>query len=653
MRGGCAQAARRTPATFMEKSKMLKRSFGLAVIAVLPAVGALGTAPAAAQGLSALNPICTSLSTQQPRPPFETRSLEDGGTRTVLTTPPPFFPEGDSLGPNPANLLPTVYANAQTCRGNEIPNSLPSTPENPYNLHPDPRIRSINKISPTDDLDAILDEIEAMTAPREVCRMRRGERVCKTVYPAVSPIKIRLLARDALDIIEGNRLSPRLRNREYEGFPLLHYLGGLKTRTVDGTSKRVVINQIWYDSHIESDTSYLDPTAVLEDEWVIEYRVKVLNRGHEDFAPYAMLFDDPDELNLTDLGGPDLTRGGTRVPMIPNVAMDQTFFPMEEGLEYTFEIQMPPAKFWNLTYHWGWRIHPPRVQVVENILFPLPDGRPRNAEEIRVFGENPLASEATKLAAIDQIGDMAPAKRMWRMFRELQTARPRDGQAVYEKASLIREAFFDWLNRAKLPTGVEPDPDADITMLFINNTIYGQVKGHDGRAEVRIDHLWKKRGDSLRIKLLNGDYFPKGYVLVDFGGLRGWENIFQNTLPVGGAGPLFTFGRNYWWIHVAGEGPIPLMPAQRPAELLFVAVGKDKKKGGGLPASMFRGPGEDGGPFAMGAWGGKMKPVAPYTSSEGFFEHTRDLNFTYEPSRRLRLYQFDGMHHDVAVWSVH
>ena len=77
--------------------------------------------------------------------------------------------------------------------------------------------------------------------------------------------------------------------------------------------------------------AYIDPTVVNDEEWTINYVVKILNRGHEDFAPYAMFFDDPDEMNLTDLGGPDLTQGGTVFPRIPNVGMDQTFFPMEEG----------------------------------------------------------------------------------------------------------------------------------------------------------------------------------------------------------------------------------------------------------------------------------------------------------------------------------
>jgi len=34
-------------------------------------------------------------------------------------------------------------------------------------------------------------------------------------------------------------------------------------------------------------------------------------------------------------------------------------------------------------------------------------------------------------------------------------------------------------------------------------------------------------------------------------------------------------------------------------------------------------------------------------------EHNLEVTFTYEPSRRLRMYQFDALHHDVAVWSVH
>jgi len=660
---------------------MLRTSIRALALAGLPAAALLGASPASAQ-LDGLNALCIDMfgSNQQPRVPFETRQIVDGGARTILTTPPAVFPEGDSFGSNPPNLIPTKYEDAESCRGNPIPNTLPSTPENPYNLHDDPVVTEIDMTSPTDDLDLIMDMLEAMSAPQQICYALRGRDFCFTHNPRINPGQVRQLARAAVDIIEGNELSRQIETirdpmddklvsleggrlskgfegfseRVYEGFPLLHYLGGLKTKTVDPETRNVVVNQIWHDSHIESDTNYIDPSAVQDVEWTITYNVNVLSRGHEDFAPYAMFFDDPNEMDLSDVGGPDLTQGGTVFPRIPNVGMDQTFFPMEEGQRYTFVMKMPPARFWNLTYHWGWRIHPPRVQVVENVLVPLANGMPRNSAEIAVFGANPRESEASKQAAIGMIGDYAPAKRMWKMFGDL--AETRGGQLalrrlLHNHLPNIRQAFFDWQNRNLLPTGFEMAEDADMTVLFLNNTMYGEVKGHDGDAEVRIDGFWDKRGDTVKIQLLNGDYYVHAYVLVDFGGLRGWENTFHNTLPVGGAGPLFTFGRNYFWIHVAGQGPIPVPPAARPA------AGPDEALAEVIDisdmAAFIRGPGQDGGPFAPGAWGGLMTPVAESRTVQGVGEHRLDVNFTYEPSRRLRMYQFDALHHDVAVWSVH
>jgi hypothetical protein len=577
-------------------------------------------------------------------------------TVTELTTASgaSVFPEGDPFGPEPPNMIPTKYENIKSCRGNEIPNTLPSTPENPYNLHDDPIVRQIDKTSPTDDLDWVMDEIEELTDPRRICRRFLGRRFCYEIPARVNTARLVALARLGVDIIEGNKLRGPLRGRQYEGFPLLHYLGGLKTKAVDPVTKSVTINQIWYDNHIESDTAYIDPSAVNDEEWTINYVVKILNRGHEDFAPYAMFFDDPNELNLTDVGGPDMTRGGTVFPRIPNVGMDQTFFPMEEGQEYTLNMKMPPARFWNLSYHWGWRIHPPRVQVTENVLVPLANGMPRNAAEIAVFGENPRRNQRAKLRAIGMIGDTAPAKRMWRMFRELaglgiepSSARNfggvANGRVVKAQMELIRQAFDDWRNRTDLPTGYEMDQDADVTVLFLNNTIYGRLKDHDGKSETRMKPgIWDKRGDQVHVQLLNGDYFPHAYVLVDFGGLRGWENVFHNTLPVGGAGPLFTFGRNAFWIHVAGSGPIPVPPATRPNTPSPTPMSK-----------LGWAPGRNADAGAGFAWGGMQQEISDYVNTKGVGEHTVLVNFTYEPSRRLRMYQFDALHHDVAVWSVH
>jgi hypothetical protein len=34
-------------------------------------------------------------------------------------------------------------------------------------------------------------------------------------------------------------------------------------------------------------------------------------------------------------------------------------------------------------------------------------------------------------------------------------------------------------------------------------------------------------------------------------------------------------------------------------------------------------------------------------------QHNIEMQMNYEPSRRLRWYQFDPLHHDFAIWSIH
>ena len=48
-----------------------------------------------------------------------------------------------------------------------------------------------------------------------------------------------------------------------------------------------------------------------------------------------------------------------------------------------------------------------------------------------------------------------------------------------------------------------------------------------------------------------------------------------------------------------------------------------------------------------------MASVASAVDGDGVGMHTVEVTFNYEPSRRLRMYQFDALHHDVAVWSIH
>lgn len=667
----------------MAKRHVLGITVALATLAGGMAVPQVGHAQ-----LDRLNGFCVDVGNGgiQPRPPFSQFERSADGMETFIdtanallpTAPNKEDPTQNSLGPNPLNLLPTVYQNARDCAGDEIPNTLPSTPENPYNLHPDPVVTPIDRTSPTDDLDAVFDHLEQALDG----------------YGRIDPERIDL----ALDILEGRAVPGRV----YSGFPLLHYVGGLKTKQVEPVRDaagnvvggEVVVNQIWYDSHIESDTNYLDTSAIeaFDVPWTIRYRVNVLNRGHEDFAPYAMFYDDPQDLP------PPLT--GAR---IPNVAMDQTFFPMEEGLRYDFDMAMPPARFYNLTYHWGWRIHPPRVQVHENLQARLGNGELRNFFEVQVFGQDPTATEEARLAAIAMIGDLAPAKRMWNAFREMRDlvgaggdrygdrrggdddrdrARGRDhdrhdrgrgprgiarhvdddlreelrrrggGRLAYLVME-ARDAFDDWQDRARLPSGIKPDPEADITLAYLNNTLYGTVKGFDRDAQMQI-RKFKGVGDQVTVKLINGDYYPHNYTLVDFGGLRGWENTFHNTIPVGGAGPWFTFGRNHWWPNTAGDpgGGVLVPPAARPTALSDDSYDMEDYERVVDMSSYTRGPGYKpprGVPYELHL----PHPVADYKNAVGLGEHTVHITFNYEPSQRLRMYQFDAFHHDVAVWSIH
>jgi hypothetical protein len=379
----------------------------------------------------------------------------------------------------------------------------------------------------------------------------------------------------------------------------------------------------------------------MDEEWTVHYVVNVLNRGHEDFAPAAMVFD----------------KGFGQ----SNVIMDQTFFPMEEALRYEFDIKQVPGRVFNLTYHWGWRQHPPRVQVHENVLVPL-GGMPRNFAEIQVFGENPTANEENKLAAIAMIGDLAPAKRMWNAFRAMRDINAQYGARSYRFRRLAKEAraaYFDWLDRTKLPSGVPVDPDSDVTLFYVNNTIYGRVTDFqdDAQAEMK---LFKRAGDKVNVKLVNGDYYLHTYVLVDFGGSRGWENTFHNTVPVGGAGPWFTFGRAHFHIQTT-SGAIPIPPATPPEPVGPYAY---QRNAIGLEETLEMAPNHP----SASAWSKISNRQSYYRnrnrgrhnrhhnqsySDMGLGEHKVEVTFTYEPSPRLRMYQFDALHHDIAVWSMH
>lgn len=555
------------------------------------------------------------------------------GSTTYISTPTSNFPESDPWV-NPTNLLPTVYANVKAANGVPIPNTLTSTPEHPYNLHADPVVESINPASPADDLAAIFKAWHKKPLYNSDNPRHAGYGYSRSSFNYAD-------LQRGIDILEGNPIPDRV----YSGIPMLHYLAGSEVKkvipTYDANGKviggNVTVHQIWFGQHIESDTAFIDPSAVLEVPYTVTYVIDALHRGNDDFSPAQVFFDDPDVLGKA----------------VPDVMFDATFFPIRDGTRTTFVIRQPPGKFWNLTYTWGWRRHPGRVEVMENAR-KVAMGRTLPQWETDTFGTNPRKDEQAKLAAIAMIGDLAPAKRMWRAFKTLQETgyNPR----VMREAE---RAFHQWQNRSQLPDGVKADPSAGITLFYVNNTIYGHVKGWSRTLHHPLLDKWHVRGFKLHVHLINGDYFPHAYLPVDFGGMRGWENTYQNTIPVGGDGPWFTFGRAYWTV----QSPAPvLVPAAVPppdaeipeaAEVRMEAA-RHRPKVNMAEIEKVKEIWEDKLDPEGKDWPDRMpRATHELPSGEMLAEHDVYITFNYEPSLRLRLYQFDPLHHNQNIWSVH
>lgn len=634
------------------------------------------------------------------------------GVTSVIT------PEGQHAAVSPfdnppgSNFLNSVAHNLIDFNGDEMPNTLSSVLGNSqYLLHDGPvRTKRINKTNPAEDIDSIIDRLEkAATTNGRV----KGKDIDF-----------------ALDILEGNRI----RNRAYSGFPLLHYNGPNKLGVVKPIYKRgkkvggkLTVNMIYFNQKIESDVSLIDVSQVQDVPWTITYNVNILNGGIEDFSPFTMHFD----RTPADETGPF------------HASIDQSFFPMlEEGKRYKIKIKQTLGKYYNLTYTWGWRIHPPRVQVTENANKLAPNGRTLLQMEQDVFGVDPEGSEANKLAAIAKIGDIAPAKRMWNIMRDLRGRSHAgnhnnghghqgntrnftvDTAELTSIAANLREAYLDWSDRTKLPTGVTADPDTVITLLYANNTIYGSKQGTTGTGASGDDsgqgaaafkgicngcaHDWNVRPYNYSVRLFNGDNFVHGYMNVDFGGSRGWENQFQDTDPTTALAehvhtdPTFIEGRRFNVDdHVlldntpnpikqalrnvppgtsGGTGVVSVIKGETVEDNLTEVVTNDRifpmntggteefleptprelKRNGSikLNAAQQLGSGcfftfgrAHAWPNAGGPWG--AIPVPPVSATGELGTHRVNIQYNFEPSRRLKIYQFDPLHHDVAVYSLH
>lgn len=597
-------------------------------------------------------------------------------TTFAVTPEGQYEPVDPFANPPGSNFLWTVYENLRDYENREMPNTLPSTPDNPYNLHDGPVLtRAIDKRSPDDDLDMIIDKIEEAAA--------KGNR-------GIGEDLVEL----GIDILEGNPID-----RSYSGLPMLHYQGPVNNTHVvpeyddagNVVGGNADVNIYYWGQHIEADAMFLDPSEVMEVPWTITYKVHILNNGMEDFSPMIS------HLNRF------INPKGVEVSGPPHASMDQTFFPMlDEGTRYTVKIKQTKGKYFNLIYHWGWRIHPPRVQAIENAN-KVAAGKNYVDWEREAFCEggvgdttcDPVNNEADKAYAIAQIGDLSPAKRMWSLFRSMlaDDEEDDDGHGHHENgygdgdtgknnsvdlsqiATDLRAAYFDWKDRTKLPAGVEADPDATMTMFYVNNTFYGSRQGLSGEGSKLgpasykgvsngSAHDWHIRPYEFKVTVYNGDHFDHYYRNVDFGGSRGWENQFQFTDPttlvaehpeIPAGHPVLGDPYNNPANVVAGEENVFPINRGGTEEFLQPTPRNLDDPVNGLPqlgSGCFFTFGRNYLWPNVGALTGLVKiPKVQEDGTPG--KHKVDITYNYEPSRRLRLYQFDPVHHGVAIYSMH
>jgi len=220
----------------------------------------------------------------------------------------------------------------------------------------------------------------------------------------------------------------------------------------------------------------------------------------------------------------------------------------------------------------------------------------------------------------------------------------------------LSAAFFDWTDRTKLPKGFTADPDATLTLVYANNTIYGSRQGLTGEGSElgpasykgisngsAMD--WTIRPYNYKVTLLNADNFDHGYMNVDFGGMRGWENQFQETDPtttidLATGEPIFPMNKGGTDEHLEAD--------PRPADFDGPKASDDPQLGSGCFFTFGR---NWAWPNAGGPGGGIMVPAVAEDGTPG--QHRVEITYNFEPSRRLKIYQFDPLHHDVAIYSLH
>lgn len=354
--------------------------------------------------------------------------------------------------------------------------------------------------------------------------------------------------RSAMDAAADEMLAILLgatQGRIYDGFAMLNFNRGafapdhvpgeykMKTLTdtgltapgIDGEPRKiweVTVNYLWYDGQFDSDTFLLRvPLAVHPfDTLRVNYRIYSLVR--EDFAPTTVTQDH-------------------RLPgsvQFPFKGFDSVWIPVGGDSVTEITVDHPPLRLLRGIYTWGWRVHPPRIQFLQPIFEMI------NAHtgEVQLEPQGQSFAFRNRRLSIDDIGDAAPEKKMYRVARAV-----RDGSSPTEILAMLtdpdvapRGTWQEWADltqdQMQLPDeawdilaaeGIEKGDFGSyrFVTVYMNNEMYGTGPQGD-----RIQGWFQ--GERFTVKLINLDNHTHYFRNVDFGP-KLHDDIAAGDFPTG------------------------------------------------------------------------------------------------------------------------
>jgi streptogramin lyase len=297
----------------------------------------------------------------------------------------------------------------------------------------------------------------------------------------------------ALSILEGSPI-PR---KPYSGMPLLNWNAPAKVKTVPAGGD-VVVNEVRFGDHVLSDTwllDFADPNA----PFTITYRVAETGVGFGGvFAPTLLLADGGRAVGgqpsvLQTLAPGELPAGTTtKNKFHPDGAAEHTRLGVQQ-----LTVRMPPPRYVEA-------IVDPGVEpgTGPTSLLTLRRATPeRIADAENTFGfSGATPTDAEKLAAIGRLGPAAPEKVLWTHLRALDPAAPGFLDAAHQLGANDRALVGAMRSRFQVPTGVQTDSGADVSLVLLNDEAYLS------RRSVHLDS-----GASVTISVTNADGFTHGF----------------------------------------------------------------------------------------------------------------------------------------------